>query len=335
MSIPLPPPPPHATLLVADIGGTHARLAWADTQGQLALQVWARVADHSGIDALLETVVSGISQASAIVLAVAGRVDAQGRAHCANLPWQIDTLRLQARWHCPVRVINDFHALALACTALHAGSGQVLVAGSAAPGSMQGDGPPADGPLLVIGPGTGLGAAIVLPSRDGPAQILPSEAGQMALAAHDARQAAVIAQLQLQRADAHVPVEAAVSGPGLLQLYRALCALDGVPGVLHTPETVSQAAIAGDDARAVQALELFCHWLGSFCGDLALASGAQRIWLAGGIIPHMAGFLAHSRFAASLQAKGVMSALMTAVDVRWIEHGALGLRGAALAAPAH
>ena len=93
--------------------------------------------------------------------------------------------------------------------------------------------------------------------------------------------------------------------------------------------------MAASDAQAVQALELFCHWLGSFCGDLALVSGAQRIWLAGGIIGHIASFVQHSGFAASLQAKGVMSAVLSQVGVRWIEHGALGLRGAALAAPPH
>lgn len=320
----MPPPPADARLLVADIGGTHARLAWSNEQGGLALQVWARVADYPSLDALLGATVAGIEQARAMVLAVTGRVDDQGCAHSVNLPWTVDQSDLQARWHCPVRVINDFHALALACERLPADAGGALTPNTRMTGA---------GPLLVIGPGTGLGAAIVLPGHDGVPTVLPTEAGHIALAAHTPRQAAVVEQLRRQRGNAHVPVEAAVSGPGLLQLYRALCALDAILPAHDSPETVSAAAISGEDAQAREALDLFCHWLGSFCGDLALASGALRIWLAGGITAHIATYLADSGFSASLQAKGGMAPVLERACVRWVEHGALGLRGAALAAP--
>lgn len=314
----LPPPPAHARLLVADIGGTHARLGWSDAAGQLALQSVTPVNAHASMDALLAHCVAGIEQAEAMVLAVAGQVSADGDAHCANVPWGVSASALQQRWQRPVQVLNDFHALALACARLPGDAGQPVC------GPQPPDG---NGPVLVIGPGTGLGAALLL--ADG--SVLPGEAGHMALAAGSARQDAVLAGLRAQRGGGHVPVEAAVSGPGLLALYRVLCALDQVPAVLDTPAAVSQAAMAGSATQAMEALWLFCHWLGSFCGDLALATGARRIWLAGGILPHIHSALPGSGLATALTAKGVLAPVLAQVGVRWIEHGALGLRGAALA----
>lgn len=153
----------------------------------------------------------------------------------------------------------------------------------------------------------------------------------MALAANDARQAAVIEQLRSQRGDGHVSVEAIVSGPGLLAAYRALCALYDLPPVHSAPEQVSAAALAGNDARAVEAFGLFVRLLGGFCADLAMVTGAARIWLAGGIVPALGDRINHWGFAATLQQRGVHSPWLAQRPVRSIEHGALGLLGAARA----
>ena len=306
--------------LVADIGGTHARFAWANAKGQLLAQASLPVAAHPTLHSALASVVPDGHHGRALCLAVAGQVDAHGNARSANLPWRIGAAELTDHTGRPVTVLNDFHALALGCAGLSAADG-VAVCG------------PEDncesGPLLVIGPGTGLGAAIVLAGT--PVRVLPSEAGQMALAANDARQAAVIEQLRSQRGDGHVSVEAIVSGPGLLAAYRALCALYDLPPVHSAPEQVSAAALAGNDARAVEAFGLFVRLLGGFCADLAMVTGAARIWLAGGIVPALGARLNHWGFASTLQQRGVHSPWLAQRPVRSIEHGALGLLGAARA----
>src|SRR6185312_3146753 len=84
--------------------------------------------------------------------------------------------------------------------------------------------PAARGPVLVMGPGTGLGSAVLLP-RAGHAQVLPTEAGQIALAPGNEREIAILRVLA--RGRAYVSYEDALSGPGLLKLYHALCELRG------------------------------------------------------------------------------------------------------------
>ena len=124
--------------------------------------------------------------------------------------------------------------------------------------------------------------------------------------------------------------EDALSGPGLLKLYGALCELRGSPSRLLTPAEVTAAALAGSDGAAVEALEVFCGLLGSFVGDLVLLYGARGgVYLAGGILPQIQPFLLSSSFAERYFNKGVMRAYLQQVPVRLIEHGQLGVIGAA------
>lgn len=319
MSPALPAPTLDARVLVADIGGTHARFAWADGQGRIATHTRTAVAAHDSLPAALQACVPQHGQAVAACFAVAGQVDAGGSALSANLGWALSAPLLQAQLGYPVRVINDFHALALGCRQLDAAAGLLIHGPQRVAGPRQ----------LVIGPGTGLGCALLL-EGDGP-QVLPSEAGQIALAASSAVQAAVLEQLRSQRDDGHVSVEYAVSGPGLHHTYRALCALHGRQPLLERPEQVSAAALAGSDADAQQALALFCQWLGGFAADMAMATGADAVWLAGGIVPQMADQLAPHGFNQAFSQRGVLGSWLAQRPVRVIEHGQLGLVGAALA----
>ena len=126
-----------------------------------------------------------------------------------------------------------------------------------------------------------------------------------------------------------------MSGPGLLASYRALCALYQEAAPLASPEQVSAAALAGHDVRAVEAFGLFVRLLGSFCADMAMATGAVRIWLAGGIVPALGDRLNDWGFATTLQQRGVHSPWLAQRPVRAIEHGVLGLVGAARALVDH
>src|SRR5690606_30979877 len=185
----------------------------------------------------------------------------------------------------------------------------------------------ADAPVLVLGPGTGLGAALYLPGE--PPRVLPSEAGHAALAVGTARELDVLRHL-LGRWP-HVDVARVLSGPGLVNTYEALCALDQVVPGRHAPAAVSDAARSGRDPRAVEALSIFCALLGSFAGDLALAFGAGQVYLAGGIPARIAPFLQGSDFGARFCNKGVLAGHLARTPVWLVDHGRLGLQGAALA----
>ena len=117
-----------------------------------------------------------------------------------------------------------------------------------------------------------------------------------ALTAGNALEMALLAEMLKTRT--HVPVEQALSGPGLLNLHAALCAVRGVaPSAYTHPGQITAAAQSGEDALARESLEVFCGLLGSVVGDMALLYGVQGgVYLAGGILPKIRDFLIQSSF---------------------------------------
>src|SRR3546814_15150931 len=67
-------------------------------------------------------------------------------------------------------------------------------------------------------------SSVLLPGQPR-AQVLATEAGQVSLAPGNEREIEILRLFR--REHAHVSFEDALSGPGLLKLYRALCELRG------------------------------------------------------------------------------------------------------------
>jgi glucokinase len=310
--------------LAADVGGTHARVGLIQPPGNAGAAVTLlahrkyRCADYPSLAAILADFLRDCAPVSVCVIASAGLPLADGTVVAANLPWPLAPAAIAAELGlASVHLINDFEALGYATTQVDASQVLQLCGPAQAPRA----------PVLILGPGTGLGAALWLPV--GPrATVLATEAGQAALAM---RSPLEIALLQvMQREHGHVSNEHAISGPGLLRLYRALCTLRGQTAVHATPDAVSAAALAGDDALAVEALNVFCALLGSLAGDLALAYAAQGgVYLAGGILPQLQSFLLQSAFVPRFLDKGPMRAALEQVPVKLVDHGELGIIGAA------
>src|SRR5690606_12055621 len=208
----------------------------------------------------------------------------------------------------------DFEAVANAVG--HLGSSEVL--------QLSGPAQAAPGPLLVLGPGTGLGAAVWIPRKGG--VVLATEAGQAALAVGTELEMRLLQHMLGERS--HVPIEHALSGPGLLHLYQALCALRGTAPVHAQPGDITTAAIDGADPLARAARELCWGAHGSTVGGLALLCGVQGVYRAGGILPQIRGFLASSSFRARFPSKGSMREALERVSVKLVEHGQLGVIGA-------
>ena len=110
-----------------------------------------------------------------------------------------------------------------------------------------------DAPIALIGPGTGLGVSGLLPIGTGPARLwwpLQGEGGHSTMPAMNEREAAVLAHLHYRFT--HVSAERVISGPGLVNLYGALCALEGKVPVLHrigdclAPRQLDQAIYEGE-----------------------------------------------------------------------------------------
>jgi glucokinase len=330
MSVPASHLSRHASLhtqpfLAADVGGTHARVALlrASTAGKRDLEMLAyrkfTCADFPGLSDLLHTFVEtdATLPVRRCVIACAGEVidDAIVNDHLA---WRVSLSQLRdALMFDDVALLNDFEALAYALDDVRNADSFLLCGPDRA----------ADGPAVVVGPGTGLGAAVRLPVAGG-TRVLATEAGQIDFAPGTVREREVAAYLA--PAGGYLPYEKILSGPGLLALYASLCALHGRAQRLDTPEAVTAATMDGSDAVAVEAVDIFCAVLGGFVGNLAMLFRATGgVYLAGGILPRIREHLQRSGFAERYLDKGVMREFLLRVPVRLIEHGRHGVLGAA------
>lgn len=315
------PPQP---FLAADVGGTHARVALVQASGvgDRAIEILAyrkfECSDFPGLPDLLRAFLDSdaIVPVRHCVLACAGQVVGDDIVH-DNLAWEIRLSRLRkALEFDDVAVLNDFEALGHALDDVLSLDSRLLCGPDVYP----------EGPALVVGPGTGLGAAVHLPNS--PSLVLTTEAGQMDFAPQTIRERELLARLAPD--GGYVPYERLVSGPGLLTLYRTLSCLYGQPSGLETPEAVTAAARMRADRQAVEAVDLFCTLLGSFVGNLAMVFMARGgVYLAGGFLSSMFDLLQQSGFVARFVHGRSVGSFLERVPVRVMEHGQHGVLGAA------
>jgi glucokinase len=313
-------PPEH--VLLGDIGATNARLALM-SKGHLGPIEWFTVAQFArftdALDAFVERHCRHMSVPEAL-LAVAGPV-AGDRCVLTNSPWTIDAPELRAALgFARVHILNDFEAIARSLPRLTAGDLYPLGGGAAVSGQ----------PMVVLGPGTGLGVACCVPAWP-EAVVIASEGGHATMAASSPREDAVIDHLRAEFG--HVSAERLVSGPGLENLYRAVVALDGADAPQRNAAEITTAALDGTCPIARTAVELFCAMLGAIAGNAALMFGARGgVYIAGGIAPRLTGFLARSEFRARFERKGRLRNYLASIPASVIMHPAatfLGLQSMA------
>ena len=311
--------------LAADVGGTHVRVGLVEAPTAMSsprVLAYAkyRGSDHAGLAQILDEFRSRLghgAQARVAVVASAGYALADGSVIAATLPWSLSTRQVREQLQLDaVHLVNDFEAVAHAVG--HLGDSEVM--------RLCGPAVAQPGPVLVLGPGTGLGAAVRI-ATGGRAMVLATEAGQAALAVSTELEMALLRQMRVSRT--HVPVEHALSGPGLLNIYTALCALRGSTPRHQDPGAVTAAALDGSDPDAAECVDIFCRLLGSTVGDLALTFGARAVYLAGGILPHLQRSLSSGGFVSRFLDKGPMREALERVAVSVVEHGQLGVIGAA------
>ena len=310
-------------LIAADVGGTHARIALVGVRDGGGVEILRHekyaCASFAGLADIFETFrrAADAGSVDAIAVACAGFV-VEGEIVNENLPWLVSIPELCRRLGTQqLAVVNDFKALAYALSR-SGDDGVVLLAGAATDVTL---------PTLAIGPGTGLGSAVCIPDR-GRTVVLATEAGHALLTPGNELE---IELLRVFRStEPYVKTEFPLSGPGLLNLHRALAQLRGVQATFDTPASITDAAKRGD-AAALETVRVFCGWLGSVVGDLVLTYGAfGGVRLAGGVLPQIGALLAASDFGARFLDKGPMRPALERVPVRLIEHGQLGIAGAAL-----
>ncbi len=307
-------------IVVADIGGTHARFALATVAGGRVCdhgrETVLNTADHAGLPEALAAFAAALGRPlpAAAGLAVAAPIT-PGQLRFTNSHWVIDPATLAADCGLTtVTIVNDFAAVA------HA------VAGAAARDFAHLCGPdvplPALGNLSIIGPGTGLGIAQLLRLADH-YHVIATEGAHIGFAPTDAVEDAVLARLRARHG--RVSVERLVSGPGLAEW------LDGDAPGYADDRALWTAALAGQDRHAALALARFAGALGSFAGDAALIHYPVGVVIAGGLGLRLADYLPGSAFAARFAAKGRYRRVLEALPVKLLVQPSPGLRGAAAA----
>lgn len=263
-------------VLVADIGGTNCRLSLVDAPGE-PHRALARIGTgmHATPEAAFESVLETLSvRPRSAVLAVAGPLEGR-RSQLTNASWVFDGPEITRALNLEQGLlVNDFEALAASLPVLSASDVDTLVAGDPEPGGLR----------LVLGPGTGFGAAAYL-QRGARGVLVPTEAGHIGLGPEDATEDKLWPALAagLPR----VTVESLLSGDGLVRLHRAVASTSGSIEPDISAADVTMLALDGDPS-ALMAVVCFWRLVARVAGDLALAFKATGgVYIAGGIVPRL------------------------------------------------
>jgi len=305
MPFPAPPIEPMPfPVLIGDIGGTNARFALVAGK-DAPVEVFAPVAtaDFPDIEAAIKAGVfaqTALRPRSAVIDA-AGPITGDF-VNLTNADWVIrpaDTIRRLNMED--VILLNDFEAMALALPSLVETDLQ----------SIGGDAAPADGPKVVLGPGTGLGVGALIPSG-GLWVPVPGEGGHVSLGPAEPDEFALWPNIEPEHG--RIEAETLLCGRGLVQLYRAVAATDGAPAAFTRPADITQAALAGVEPVSVRTVSLYCRLLGRLAGDMALVFMARGgVYIGGGISPRILPFLKKGGFRRAFEAKAPHQAVMATI----------------------
>lgn len=299
--------------LVGDIGGTNVRFALARVENGQPVLISPRdylAKDYGSAESAAKAYLAEYPEYRPTVaaLAVAGPV-LDGQIRFTNTDWTISEKGFaEALGLSSATLLNDFAALVMATPIL-------------TPDALHTIGPNSTGrantSIAALGAGTGLGVSCLV--RNGVTEtVATSEGGHMSLAAVDELEVEIWRWLTAKFG--RVSAERILSGPGLLNLYQAMCEINDATGDCLTPADVTLRARAGD-AVAQATREQFCKFLGSFAGDVALVYGALGgVYLGGGLTRHFMDMIDNGMFRGRFEAKGRFDAYMKAIPTHIILH---------------
>lgn len=309
---------PPAQYLVGDVGGTNTRLALARLapQGWVLEQLQVMPTSRELPQRLREyRRTCGVAELAAAAFCGAGPPDAKGslrltNADCTLCPEELAEAAGVER----ALVLNDFAAVAHSIAALKGSEVQALDQGR----------PIAKAPRLVLGPGTGLGVAALVP-EGAHWRVLSGEGGHVSLAAVSEIERGILAYWRDELG--RVTAEHLLSGPGLERIDAALRAAPR-----RSAAAISAAAAAGEPT-ALAGIEIFSRWLGRYAGGLALTLNASGgVYLAGGIVPGWGAGFSGKIFREGFEDHAPHSARLSAMPSYVVRHPQPGLLGLAVCA---
>ena len=340
------------TYLAGDLGGTKTLLSiYRDIDGQLQKEHSHRYrsADWQDLESMLrdflEQTPTELPKPTTSCIAVAGPVH-QGSAKLTNLTWEMSETALSAATGLErLELVNDFAVLIHGLSHFSDEQQVVLQIGlhrsAPAPAGAE------NGPVAILGAGTGLGMARGLPAA-GRWLALPSEGGHREFAPRTEAEWELTQWLKQDLGLQRLSIERIVSGTGLghvmnwllhrqtgiphflkahAHAWRTMSA--DQPGYQDLPSLTGKAAADGDHL-AGEALKLWLGAYGSAAGDLALQELCiGGLWIGGGTAEKNLDGLCSKQFLEPLRTKGRFRSLIEGLTIRAIIDPEAGLFSAA------
>ena len=308
--------------LLADIGATNARFATSiNNEAPNMVQVLPCEEFETveeAIDVYLEN--QNISKINRMCLAAAGPVN-KGNIKLTNNHWILCEKELRLRYKAGnVSLLNDFESIAYSVTQLS--SNQLISLGYNKPATKYNN----NVTYIVLGPGTGFGVAALI-NRDDKFYPIVTEAGHANFSPVNDFQIEIFKNLRKKLGQ--VSNEHLLSGPGIVNLYQAICDIKGIEKVLITAVQICDAANKCTDEASMKSLNVFYEVLGQVAGDLALTFGAfDGVYIAGGIVQRYPRLIKKSSFRDCFENKSQHRALLENTPTYLITEVFPGLIGA-------
>lgn len=333
-------------LLAGDIGGTKTILRLVEvTSVTLTEKTFKTVREAQYISASFPDLVPMVQEFLAqdkylkpqlACFAIAGPV-VNNTCHLTNLQWVLETQRLEMELDiAKISLINDFAANSFGILGLKDFDVHTLQTGEARK----------DSPIAVIGAGTGLGEAFLIPQGK-KYQIFASEGGHADFAPRNDLETELLKYLRTKLKVEHISVERVVSGQGITSLYQFLRDYGFAKESAEIGERIklweqgkknidpaaiiSQAAFKQSDRLCEKTMEMFIEAYGAETGNLALKLLSYGgIYIAGGIAAKILPLMQDGRFLKVFKNKGRVSTLIEEVPVHIVLNPQVGLVGSVL-----
>ena len=322
-------------LLVADIGGTNARFAYQEKDnGKLNNFTYLKCADFENIyDAIEYYQQTNNLDIENMSIALASHTT-KDSIKFTNNHWKFKQSEIFKYFSLNKLIfVNDFVAQCLSLASFYKNISQNKLLNKKILNvynlkTIKNGTPIKNAPLLVTGPGTGLGVCTLLNINNYPLAI-EGEGGHSSFAPNSDLEIELLQYLR-KKYD-HVSNERIVSGSGIEEIYEFICFKHKSPFENLKAPIIGENALNGEP-KAYETIKLFFSIFGTIISSVILINGAQSgVVIAGGITPKLHSILNESDFELNFLNKGRRYDYVKTVPIWLTENNNNGLIGASKA----
>ncbi len=306
-------------ILAADIGGTNSRFAYFEVNGDDSLTLrdttWIPSRESRSFDELLDQLHATsfpirADEADMVVVAAAGPVEKGRYCFMTNVNWGIDFSNAKTDFGIErYALIGDFFAQAYGCRSPISSQAAMVLSGESHD----------DGAVAVVGAGTGLGKAVLVPDGKGHFVARSSEGGHVYFTPEDEQESGLDRFIAKKAGIPHATWEDVVSGRGLSYIHEYLTGVELKP-----------ADVAATFSADSKTLAWSSSFYGRVCRNYALeviATGG--LYIAGGVAAKNPILIKHESFEQAFRTSHVHGRLLSEIPVMLVDNEENGLWGAA------